>query len=93
MPTQITKTELNDGRRVLLRIDGELLYHDAELVRRIVADTYEETGTAVTVDLADLDFLDSEAASVLRQLERSGKAKIEGVEVFLQSAVDMAERA
>ena len=93
MPTQITKTELDDGQGVLLRVDGEMFYHDAALLRRIVAETYEETGHAVIVDLAELDFLDSEAASVLRQMERSGKAKIEGIEVFLQSAVDMAERA
>lgn len=92
MPTQITKIELNSGRRVLLRVEGEMLLYDAELIERIVRQTFEKLGTTVIIDLADLDFLDSEAASILRRLEQRGEAQIDGVEIFLQTAVDMAER-
>lgn len=92
MPTQITKIELNSGRRILLRVEGEMLLHDAELIERIVRQTFEKLGTTVIIDLADLDFLDSESASILRRLEQRGEAQIDGVEIFLQTAVDMAER-
>lgn len=92
MPTQITKIELNSGRRILLRVEGEMLLHDAELIERIVRQTFEKLGSTVIIDLADLDFLDSEAASILRRLEQRGEAQIDGIEIFLQTAVDMAER-
>jgi anti-anti-sigma factor len=93
MPTQINQIDLYDRRRTVLRVDGEMLRDDAELIERLVGCITDDLGHTIVIDLADLDFIDSEAASVLRKLEESGAVEIEGVEIFLQSAVDMAERA
>jgi len=92
MATQITQIDLADRRRTILRVEGEMLLDDAVLIERLVRAIDAESGNRVIIDLADLDFLDSEAASILRRIEDSSAAEIEGVEIFLQSVVDMAER-
>jgi anti-anti-sigma regulatory factor len=88
MPTQITQNE-SDGL-VSFRIEGEMLLDDALLLERIVSS--DESDRSIVVDLADLDFLDSEAAQVLRRLETERGVKFEGTEIFLQSSIDLAER-
>jgi anti-anti-sigma regulatory factor len=69
-----------------------MLADDAALVEKIARTARSETGNNVVVDLADLDFLDSDAASILRRLAEREGFSIEGGEIFLQSAIDMAER-
>jgi anti-anti-sigma regulatory factor len=88
MPTQITKDESNG--RVQFRVEGEMLLEDALLLERILDS--DEAGGDVVIDLADLDFLDSEAAQVLRRLETENGVRLEGTEIFLQSSIDLAER-
>ncbi len=90
MPTNITQTE-TDGR-TYLRVEGQLLLDDAILLERIVSDMIDDSGRPVTVDLADLSFLDSDSASYLIRLESRDLVEIEGLEIFLQSAIDSAER-
>lgn len=89
MPTQITQRE-SDGR-TYLHVDGEMMFDDATVIERIVCDLIEEDDEVV-IDLADLDFLDSESASVLKHLANLNGVTIEGLEIFLQSAIDAAER-
>ena len=91
MPTQITQRE-SEGR-TYLQVEGDLLVDDALLLERIASELQENTGGKVTVDLADLDFLDSESAPVLKRLEDKHGISIEGLEIFLQSAIDAAERS
>jgi anti-anti-sigma regulatory factor len=92
MPTQINQTDDPVSRITTLRVDGEMLGEDATVLEKIATGLRDETGNDIVIDLADLDFLDSEAAPILKGLaEREGFA-IEGVEIFLQSAVNMAER-
>ena len=91
MATKITQVDLPERRRTILRVEGEMFLEDAELIEKIAGCIVPE-GTSIVIDLADLDFLDSEAASVLKRLEDVNGYEIEGVEIFLQSAVDMAER-
>lgn len=94
MATQITQIDPPDGQRTILRVEGEMLLDDAVLIEKLVKCLADDAGEKKTVvDLADLDFLDSEAASILKRLEDTHQCEIEGVEIFLQSAVDMAERA
>lgn len=93
MATQITQIDLDDRRRTILRVEGDMLRDDALLVEKLATGIYAETGNSVVIDLADLDFLDSEAASILKRIEDREEFEIEGVEIFLQSAVDMAERS
>ncbi|PYS92187.1 MAG: hypothetical protein DMF62_01160 [Acidobacteria bacterium] len=88
MPTQITQNE--SDALISFRIEGEMLLDDALLLERIVSS--DESDRSIVVDLADLDFLDSEAAQVLRRLETDRGIKFEGTETFLQSSIDLAER-
>lgn len=68
------------------------MLEDAMLLGRIAKDASAETGDGVILDLADLDFLDSEAAHVLRELSDLDGFEIEGMEIFLQTVVNEAER-
>lgn len=90
MPTQITQQE-SDGR-VVLRVEGELLLDDAILLERITSEIQAETEKLIMIDLADLAFLDSESAAVLKRLAGDPAIELQGLEIFLQSAVDQAER-
>lgn len=91
MPTQITQRESNG--KTYLQVEGEMLIDDAVLLERIAIQLRDDTGANVTVDLADLDFLDSDSASVLKRLDNHAGISIEGLEIFLQSAIDAAERS
>ena len=93
MATQITQIDLPDKRRTILRVEGDMLHEDAVVLEKLANCIIVESGNTIVIDLADLDFLDSEAASILKRLEDDRGCEIEGVEIFLQSAVDMAERA
>ncbi len=90
MPTNIIQTDAED--RTYLRIEGDMLMEDAVLLERLASQMIEETGKPVTLDLADLDFLDSESAPVLKRIEKRPGVSIVGMEIFLQSAIDAAER-
>jgi len=89
MATQITQSDSNG--RAYYRVEGEMLRDDALLLERIVGS--DTSGKTIVLDLADLDFLDSEAAQILRRLETENGVLLEGTEVFLQSAIDLAERS
>ena len=90
MPTQITQRESNG--RTYLQVEGDMLLDDALLLERLADEIREDSGSHVTVDLADLDFLDSDSASILKRLDSKHGVSIEGLEIFLQSAIDAAER-
>ena len=70
-----------------------MLIDDALLLEKIAVEMSADHGGEVTIDLADLDFLDSESAPVIKRLATEHGFKIEGMEIFLQSAIDSAERA
>jgi len=69
-----------------------MLQEDATLLSRIARDLMSETGRDVTIDVADLDFMDSEAATVLKHLQLSDGFELTGVEILLQNAINEAER-
>ncbi len=92
MPTQITQIE-DDGRhRTTLRVEGDMMLDDAILLEKIALEMRAESGNDVAIDLADLDFLDSESATVLKRLKDEHGLEIEGMEIFLQTAVNDVER-
>lgn len=70
-----------------------MLLDDAILLEKVAICLTDQNENKIVIDLADLDFLDSDAASVLKRLEDTKGCEIEGIEIFLQSAVNMAERA
>ena len=93
MATQINQIDLPDRRRTILRVDGDMLRDDALLLERVADGIQTSSGHSIVIDLADLDLMDSDAASILKQLADRDEIEIEGIAIFLQSAIDMAERA
>ena len=92
MPTSIKQVEDSERGKTILRIEGNLLYDDAILLEKIALEMRESIGKNLTLDLADLDFLDSESAPVLKRLEREHGFELEGLEIFLQKAVAESEK-
>ncbi|MDM7923166.1 MAG: STAS domain-containing protein [Pyrinomonadaceae bacterium] len=92
MPTEIKQSENHNGTGTVFRVSGDMLLEDAVLLQRFVKEAGEDRSKTVTIDLADLHFIDSEAAAVLRRLQHDDGVHIAGVEIFLQSAIDSAER-
>ena len=80
------------GRHIAFAVPGDMLLDDALLLEKIALGMRGDNFREVVIDLADLDFLDSESAPVLRRLANELGFKIEGIEIFLQSAIDSAER-
>jgi anti-anti-sigma regulatory factor len=92
MATQINQTDDPTRGITTLRVEGELLGDDARLLERIGSAIRAETGNRIVVDVADLDFLDSDAAPALRHLETLDGFSIVGMEIFLQTVVNDVER-
>ena len=92
MATQITEVEDAERGKTILRVEGEMMQDDAILLEKIALSMREETGENLTLDLADLDFLDSNSAAVLVRLQREHGFEIEGIEFFLQSVINETEK-
>lgn len=90
MPTQIT--QVRDEGATRLKVEGELLRDDASLIKSLVVDLLETPNENIVIDLADLDYLDSEGAHILSNLAAFNRVSIEGIEIFLQTAVNEVER-
>jgi anti-anti-sigma regulatory factor len=94
MTTRITQLEGRvAGGQARLRVEGTLSLADAGLLEQVCTDLKAQTGASVTVDLADISFLDGESASVLARLRREHGVALEGVHFFLQQVIEIAERA
>lgn len=93
MPTHITQIDDSGRGKTVLRVEGEMLLDDALLLERIALGFESEIGSNVLVDLADLDFIDSEAASVLKRMSDQYGVEIDGIEIFLQTVVNEVEKA
>lgn len=92
MPTTITEVIDEERGKRILRVEGDLMEEDAILLEKIALGMREENGQNLTLDLADLDFLDSESAPILQRMEREHGFEIEGIEIFLQTIVNQAEK-
>jgi anti-anti-sigma regulatory factor len=92
MPTSMTQVEDLERGKTLLRVEGSLMKEDAVLLEKIVLDMRQQLGKNITLDLADLDFLDSESAPILKRLEGEHGFELEGLEFFLQKAISQSEK-
>lgn len=92
MPTQITQVEDAARRRTVLRVEGQIVRDDAVLLARIARGLNEASENHIAIDVADADFIDSEAASVLKDLQASYCIELVGVETLLQNAINEVER-
>ncbi|MDH3494580.1 MAG: hypothetical protein OEM82_13575 [Acidobacteriota bacterium] len=91
MATNITQLEDPERNKTVLRVKGEMSLSDAELLEKIALDLRTGSDKNLTLDLADLDFLDSEAAPVIKRLEEHHGFEIEGLQFFVQKVVDETE--
>ena len=91
MSTNITQIEDTERNKTILRVRGELMFDDAILLEKIALDLREENGSNLTLDLADIDFMDSESAPIIKRLEDKHGFEIEGLGFFLQKVVDETE--
>ena len=92
MPTQMTEIEDIERGKTILRVEGAMTLDDAVLLEKIALAMRAENGRNLTLDLADLDFLDSESAPIIKRLELEHGFEIEGMEIFLQSIVNETEK-
>ena len=98
MPLRITQQDdssyanvhANEGRLVL-KVEGSLHLQEAELLERICYDIGNQTGRRLTLDLADLSFLDSDSASVLCRLKRDQDVSLDGLQLFIAKVIELTE--
>jgi hypothetical protein len=91
MPTNITQVEDAERGKMILRVEGSMTLDDAVLLEKIALDLRRQLDENLTLDLADLYFMDSDSAPVIKRLEREHGFEIEGIEVFLQNVVAETE--
>lgn len=91
MPTNLTQIEDTERGKTILRVEGEMMEEDALLLEKIALDLREQSGKNLTLDLADLDFLDSDSAPILKRLQKEHGFEIEGIEFFVQTVVSETE--
>ena len=82
-----------EGSTTVLKVEGTLYLRDAELLERICRNIQSETGLPITLDLANISFLDSDSASVLCRLKRDADVRLEGLHLFIQNVVELTEAA
>lgn len=91
MPTNIIQVEDAERGKTILRVEGEMMLEDAVLLEKIALGMRDASGENLTIDLADLDFLDSDSAPILKRMQEQHKFEIEGLLIFLQKAVEENE--
>ena len=91
MPTNIQEIEDVERGKTILRVEGEMFREDAILLEKIALGMRDQTGKNITIDLADLHFLDSDGAPILKRMTDEHNFEIEGMLIFLQRAVEANE--
>ena len=92
MPTTINQIEDSETGNIILRVAGSMEFEDAVLLEKIALQVQAEFDKKITIDLADLNFLDSESAPILKRMESEDGFAIEGMEIFLQTVVNETEK-
>ncbi|MBA3632233.1 MAG: hypothetical protein H0W58_05400 [Acidobacteria bacterium] len=92
MPTTIKQVEDMENGNVILRVAGSMEFEDAVLLEKIALEMRSELDKNLTIDLADLNFLDSESAPILKRIQHEHGFTIQGLEIFLQTVVNETEK-
>jgi len=93
MTTRITQVESENGGRAVLKVEGSLGAAEVEVLEKVCAELREQSGREVLLDLAGLNFMDSESAAVLARLRREQNVELDGLHFFIQQVIEIAERA
>lgn len=91
MPTSITQIEDEERGVTVLRVAGSMYLEDALLLEKIALGISQQTAGRILIDLADIHFLDSDSAPVIKRMERKHRFQIEGLMIFLQKTVEETE--
>ncbi|MCA1623110.1 MAG: hypothetical protein LC768_01665 [Acidobacteria bacterium] len=92
MPTTLTQVEDTERGKMMLRVEGSLTFEDAILLEKISLGMRAKLNRNLTLDLADLHFLDSESAPIIKRMESEHGFEIEGLQIFLQKVIEETER-
>lgn len=91
MPTTITQVEDPARAKTILHVAGSMMVDDAVFLEKVALEMRGKIGKNLTIDLADLHFLDSDGAHVIRRMENEHNFEIEGLMIFLQKIVEETE--
>jgi anti-anti-sigma regulatory factor len=75
----------------VFKVEGTLYRRDAELLEKICRDVCSQTKRPVTLELAELSYLDSDSAAVLCRLKREQNVSLEGLHLFIEKIVELTE--
>ena len=82
-----------ESRTTVLKVEGTLHLKDAELLEKICRDVAAQTGSPITLDLASISFIDSDSGAVLCRMKREQGVSLEGLHLFIENVVQLAEEA
>ena len=85
------KTAVPHRCGTMLKVEGSLYLEDAELLEKICRDIGVQSERHITLDLADISFLDSDGASVLCRLKREQGVSLEGLHLFIAKVIELTE--
>jgi anti-anti-sigma factor len=92
MPIRITQFDvLPERNSTVLKVEGSLYLADAWMLETHCHDIVQDSECAITLDLADLSFIDSESAEVLTRLRREKGVRLEGLHLFVQKIIELAD--
>ena len=87
---QSVKTK-QQHQETVFKVQGSLYLEDAELLEKICRDLAAQNVHHITLNLADLSFLDSESASVLCRLRREQNVTLAGLHLFIAKVIELTE--
>jgi anti-anti-sigma regulatory factor len=76
---------------MVLKLEGTLTVADARLLEEICSDVRDELGYGITIDLAGVDFLGRQSATILNRLKGSPDLTLQGMHLFVQQIMDSVE--
>jgi anti-anti-sigma regulatory factor len=90
MTIRITQIENETDDRTTLRLEGKLLAADAEIVEQVFDAINGQSPEGIDIDLSRISFINSDSASVLKQLESRG-AVLKGLDFFTRQVIETYE--
>ncbi len=75
----------------VFKVEGTLYLKDAELLEKICRDVANQTRRPVTLELSELCYIDSDSAAVLCRMKHQQGVRLEGLHLFVEKVVELAE--
>jgi anti-anti-sigma factor len=81
----------DDETAIVLKVEGTLYLRDTELLEKICRNIAARANCTITLDLANINFLDSDGAAVLCRMKREQGVRLEGLHLFIAKVVELSE--